>query len=66
MAESVDLHPDLPNGPEFAENVVHLLRRDFVRQVAHVEDAVDFRRQPHVRSLPRHRHDEADGRWFQS
>lgn len=39
-------HSDLPDGPVLPKNVVHLLGRDFVRQVPDVQDPVDLRREP--------------------
>lgn len=48
---------DLPDGPVFPKNVVHLLGRDFVRQVPDVQDPVDLRREPDVGSFGcLHRH----------
>ena len=46
----------IPDCAVFAEDVVHFLASDFVGQVAHVEHAVDLGRQPHVLSVPVHRH----------
>ena len=46
----------IPDCAVFAEDVVHFLAGDFVGQVAHVEHAVHLGRQPHVLSVPVHRH----------
>lgn len=48
---------DLPNGPVFPKNIIHLLRGDFIRQIPDVEDPIDLWWQPDVGSFSRlHRH----------
>eukprot|EP00308_Calcidiscus_leptoporus_P018181 CAMPEP_0119376984 /NCGR_PEP_ID=MMETSP1334-20130426/42407_1 /TAXON_ID=127549 /ORGANISM="Calcidiscus leptoporus, Strain RCC1130" /LENGTH=198 /DNA_ID=CAMNT_0007395731 /DNA_START=282 /DNA_END=876 /DNA_ORIENTATION=- len=44
-------HPNLPDRPKFAKYVVHLLRRDFERQVAHIQGAVHLGREAQARAL---------------
>ena len=51
-----DLHTDLSNGPVLAEDVVHLLGADLVRQVSTKYNAVHLGREP---DLPRKRRQAA-------
>ena len=39
-----NLHSNLSKRSVFPEDIVHLLRRDFVRQIPDIQNAVDLRR----------------------
>lgn len=43
------LHSDLPDGAVLAKYIVHFLARDLVRQITHVQDAIDLGGQTNLR-----------------